>query len=392
MERAIVHLNIADFAVAVERTLDSRLRGRPVIIAPAGEARATVYDMSEEAYGAGVRKGQPLPRALRACRDAELLTPHPERYEHAMRAFLNCILPYSPRIEATGVQGHVFVDTTGTERLFGTAMDIAWRIRKTARAELNLNPIWTVAPNKLVAKVASRMVKPVGECLVEAGDEAAFLAPLPVHLLPGLEAEDLARLREYRLGTIGDAARWTLPQLALLFGTRARHLSEAFRGLDASPVLHVGEQPPTVAGDHAFGEDTNDVAQVLAALQLLAEHAGHALREQGQMTQRVGVVLDYSDGVRVVRQAAPPNPTSNDFTLFDHARRALDLAWTRRVRLRHLRVLCDRLCFPPAQLDLFGESTPDETRRAGLVAAMDRIRGRFGSDAIHLGRSLAALT
>jgi DNA polymerase-4 len=154
----------------------------------------------------------------------------------------------------------------------------------------------------------------------------------------------------------------------------------------------VGEQAPTVVGDHTFGEDTNDVAHVQAALQLLAEHAGHALREQHQMAQRVGVMLDYSDGVRVVRQATPPRPTANDFTLFDHARRALDMAWTRRVRLRHLRVLCDRLCFPPAQLDLFGESTPTDARREGLVTAMDRIRGRFGNDAIHLGRSLAALS
>ncbi|NTV53591.1 MAG: DNA polymerase IV, partial [Candidatus Firestonebacteria bacterium] len=75
-ERSIIHLNVVDFAVAVERTLDSRLRERPVIIAPEGAARGAVYDMSEEAYGAGVRKGMALSRARRACRDAAVIPPH----------------------------------------------------------------------------------------------------------------------------------------------------------------------------------------------------------------------------------------------------------------------------------------------------------------------------
>jgi DNA polymerase-4 len=390
MERTIIHLNVADFAVAVERTVDARLRGRPVIIAPEGETRAAVYDMSEEAYRAGVRKGQALPRARRTCRDATIIAPHRDRYERAMRSFLNCVLPYSPLIEATDVQGHLFIDTTGTERLFGAAMDIAWRIRKAARADLGLDPIWTVAPNKLVAKVASRVVKPTGECLVEAGDEQKFLMALPVQLLPGLEPDDLARLREYRLASPGDVTRWTLDQLAMVFGARAHQLFDSVRGIDPSPVLAVGQQPPKVVENHEFGEDTNDAALLLSVLQGLAEHAGRSLRAQQQATQRVGVALDYSDGARVIRQATPARATANDFSLFDLARLALDRAWVRRVRIRHLRLICDRLTFPPSQLDLFDAGDSDQHKQDHLVTAMDRIRSRFGDDAIYLGRSLRA--
>ncbi|MBT8341381.1 MAG: DNA polymerase IV, partial [Desulfatitalea sp.] len=94
MDRSIIHINVADFAVAVERRLDRRLAGRPVIIAPEGAARATVYDMSEEAYQAGVRKDMPLGRALRLCRDTAILPPRPARYEQAMAELLGQALPY----------------------------------------------------------------------------------------------------------------------------------------------------------------------------------------------------------------------------------------------------------------------------------------------------------
>ena len=87
-ERAIIHLNVADFAVAVERTVDIRLQERPVIVAPGKTERAAVYDMSEEAYGTGIRKGMPLHRAMRLCRDARVIAPHPDRYEQAMRDLL----------------------------------------------------------------------------------------------------------------------------------------------------------------------------------------------------------------------------------------------------------------------------------------------------------------
>ena len=90
-----MHLNVADFAVAVERLSEPGLHDRPVIVAPFGAARALVYDMSEEAFQAGIRKHMALERARRLCRDARLVPPRPHRYEKAMAELLRLVRPFS---------------------------------------------------------------------------------------------------------------------------------------------------------------------------------------------------------------------------------------------------------------------------------------------------------
>ena len=390
MDRAIIHLNVADFAVAVERCVEPRLRDRPVIVAPAGAARAMVYDMSEEAFRAGVRKGMDLRRALRLCPDAERLAPHPDRYERAMAALLKQALPFSPRIEPGECDGHLFVDASGSGRLLGPPVDVAWRLHQQVRRDLDLNAIWAVAPNKLVAKVASRLVKPTGEYIVGAGEEAPFLAPLPVGLVPGIEAGDLVRLHELNLRRVAQVANLSRTQLEVPFGRRAGFVYETVRGIDATPVLAVGEKPPVVVGDHVFAEDTNTGEIVEAALYCLVEQAGAELRCRRRAARRVALVLDYCDGRRRARQVGANPATANDIILFALAQRALHLAWTRRVRVRHLRLICDRLVFPPAQLSLFAPERETARRRDDLVAAIDSIRQRFGGEAIAVGRTLRA--
>ena len=390
MERTIIHLNIADFAVAVERALDRRLADRPVVIAPEGAVRAAVYDMSEEAYRAGVRKGMLLLRAARLCRDARILPPHPERYEQAMRALVEQARSYSPLIEAGEGDGHLFIDITGTRRLFGLPMDVAWRLRQHVRSSLGLAPIWSLAANKLVAKVATRLVKPDGEYIVAAGEEEPFLAPLPVALIPGIEREDLIRLREFNLTRVGEVAALRLDELQVPVGSRAMFLYEAVRGVDPSPVLPIGEKPPTLTADHEFGIDTNDAETLRSALYRLVEEAGAELRRHRRSARQVAVILDHSDGVRCIRQTAVRPATANDITLFPIACQAFDRAWTRRVRVRHLRLICDRLVFPPAQMELFPADRRRIDQRDRLVGAIDAVRRRFGGDALQIGRTLAA--
>jgi DNA polymerase-4 len=259
-ERSIIHINVANFPVAVERLLDSHLRERPVIIAPEGGTRAAVYDMSEESYRNGVRKGMLLRRALRYCRDAIVLPPHPDRYERATAQLLKHALPYSPLIEVTDHNGHLFIDATGTGRLFGSPSDVAWRIRKGVRADIGFDPIWSVAPNKLLAKVATRLVKPVGEYIVRAGDEEDILKPLPIHIFPGIEQEDLKRFQEFNLTCAGHVAALSMEQLNVIFGNHSHNLYDIVRGIDTSPVFSIGQRQPVAIAGHEFGDDTNDVA------------------------------------------------------------------------------------------------------------------------------------
>ena len=390
MERSIIHLNVADFAVAVERAVDCRLKDRPVIIAPEGAARAAVYDMSEEAYRSGIRKGMALRRAVRLCRDARILPPHPDRYEHAMHSLLNQTLPYSPLIETGEADGHLFMDVSGTARLFGPPADVAWRLRRQVKKDLGLDPIWSVAPNKLVAKVATRLVKPDGEYIVGAGEEESLLAPLPINLVPGIEGDDLLRLREFNLIRVSQFTALSLEQLQIPFGARALFLYQTARGIDPSPVLPMGQKPPKVIADHEFGNDTSDRSSLESILYRLVEQVGDRLRRHRRAARRVAVILDYSDGMRCARQLAARPATANDLTLFQLARRTLLLAWSRRVRIRHVRLICDRLIFPPAQLELFADEQRQTQKRNNLIVAIDSIRHRYGNEAVQVGRTLAA--
>ena len=388
-ERTVIHINVADFAVAVERLVDSRLREQPVIIAPEGATRPVVYDMSDESYKNGVRKGMPLQQALRYCRDAIVIPPHPDRYERAMVRLFRHVLPYSPLVEMTDHNGHLFVDTTGSEKLFGPAPDIAWKIRKTARDDMRFDPIWSVAPNKLLAKVATRMVKPTGEYIVRSGDETDFLKPLPLHLIPGIEWEDLKRLREFNLTCAGHVVDLSLEQLHLVFGNRSFAMYDAVRGIDPSPVSPIGQQPPRVVVDHDFGNDTNEVPIMEGALYRLVEKAGADLRRRRLAAEQIGVFLDYSDGKRVASRATVHPATVNDLRLFETGRLVLERVWKRRVRVRRMRLACSRLTYPPAQIGLFPEHEKEKKTHDNLMAALDTVRRRFGFNAICMGRTLS---
>jgi DNA polymerase-4 len=345
--------------------------------------------MSEEAYQEGVRKGMLLERARRLCPAGRVIAPRFDRYEAAMADLLKRAQPYSPLIEAEEGNGHLFLDATGTGRLFGPPQDVAWRIRRAARRDLGLNPIWSLAGNKLLAKVASRVVKPEGEYVVPAGEEEAFLRPLPLRLLPGLEREDLALLRELNVGRVEELLWWGLEQLAAVFGRRGGHLHRLVRGVDASPVRPLGRKEDRVQGEWLFGEDAIDLARVEAALLGLAERLGFELRERGLVARRLGLTLDHSDGVRVARTRSDPLGTASDFKLLVLARSLLDLAWVRRVRLRRLRLVGDRLANPPAQLELFPDE-PATDRRERLLPALDEIRRRFGRAMIQAGQARLA--
>jgi DNA polymerase-4 len=402
VERKIIHLNVADFAVGVERAVDRRLRTRAVVIAPDGGARATVYDMSDEAFRDGVRKGMPLNRAMRLARGATFLHPKPDLYERAMRAFAAHALPYSPLVEQAEGDGHIFIDATGTKRLFGHPQDVASKIRKSLVDDIRLNPIWSVASNKLVAKVATRIVKPLGEHIVPHGSEESFLKPLPLSLLPGIYPAELKLLRELNIKQTGEAGLLTFSHLEVLTGKplRARILFEKLHGIDRSPVLPAGRKSSFATADHTFNGDTNDTAAIEAALFTCAERVGTELRNRSLAVKDVTVLIDYCDGLRVFRKAVSRTALFATGDIFQLALKALKLAWRRRTRLRHIRITSARFTNVSTQLDLFagmeGEdftaASADATSAVGcadLDNALDNIRNRFGNGAVKLGRTTA---
>ncbi len=381
MEREIIHINVADFAVAVERAMDSGIRQRPVIVAfPA--ARAVVYDMSEEAYQDGVRKNMPLHLARRRCPAALLLAPRPALYRRATRRLLQRAQRCTPLVEQGEGDGHLFLDVSGCRRLLGPAADIGRRLQREIRDDLGCPPVWTLASSRLVAKVASRLVKPVGEYIVPAGSEQRFLSALPISLLPGLGREEQLRLREFNLARIGDLARLSARELHLVCPGRATFLHRAAQGIDPTPVGRRRHTLARIVVDHDFPVPRHDDRHVRATVIALAGQAGRRLRRRGMGCCRLGVHILYADGRTVQRQAASPHPVLDDRGLARLALTALYRGWHRRVAIRALQVHCFRLIAPVRQLSLFSATPGDRTRQERLCRAVDAIHDRFGGASI----------
>lgn len=386
MNRSIIHLNIADFAVAVESNIKSSLRGYPIVIAPMGAPRAVVYDMSNEAFKQGIRKGMPLARARRLNKSIKILPPSFNLYESAMKDLLKESLAFTPLIESGAFDGHIFMDVTGSRKLFGPPVDVAFKLKKAFKKTFNFDPIWSVATNKLVAKVATRIVKPFGEYIVPPGDEKKFLSPLPLHLIPGFMKTDITKLNEFNLFLISQVRTLTLEQLEIPFHQRASQIYNSIRGVDDSPVTAILENRAVMNADYEFSNDTNDAVLLRKALYTMVEKVCKTLRSRKLNGAGVKIILSYSDGVQTASKLKITPSTSYDMTMFKKCIRLLDKAWTRRVRVRHMRLVCEK--FTPGQSQQLFTSVTKETRQVRLIPAMDKIREKFGRDSIKPGLTL----
>src|SRR2546426_727510 len=389
MDRSVLHVDIAAFPIAIERVLEPGLRGRPVLLAPPGSARAPVLVVSQEATREGVWAGMPLPVALRRCPGATVLHPNETLYRRATVAVLALLGGYSPLVEPTA-PGQTFLDLTGTSRLFGAAQDAAARIRREIEGRLRLKPTVGLATSKLVSRVAARVIRPDGLCDVFPGSEAPFLAPLPVGLLPGARGTTRERLLDLDVGRVADALRFSPAPVLVAFGAQGGRLRCQALGIDASPV-RPPEAATAVVEEETLAEDSNEEAALLRALFGLCERAGARLRRLEARAGRLRVTLRHSDEVVARREERLAPPVAADLLLFAQARTICERARARRVRVRWIELRCLEVAPGPRQLTLFGPEAFDERASGGVAAesladAVDRIRGRFGGRAIVSGR------
>ncbi len=385
MERHIIHLHVPAFPVAVERALRARLRGRPVAAACGSGDRASVLCASAEAKEEGVDKGMPLGRARRACPGLVVVSPDPARIERASRLLAGVAASYTPLWEPLR-PGHVYMDVTGTSRLWGRAKDTAERVRLEVLERLSLSGAAGVAANKLVSGIASR-IDPGGKVLdVDPGREEAFLAPLRVDYLPGLgPARSLALLRELGVGVVGELASLDPAALKPLFGRRAVVIHRRARGIDPTPV-YPPRRAPALRQEQVFPEGENDDHRLLRALYRLVEACCRMLRERGEAPLSGTLLLRYADRREVSRRVSFNGETAWEADLFPPLCRAFHSACTRRVRVGLMRVELGRLT-PSCgrQLSLFSREPSPGEARAVLTRALDRIRARHGGRAIGYG-------
>ena len=370
--RSVLFVDPPAFCTTVEGLAAPALRTRPVAVAPPGADRATILALSAEARLAGIERGMPVRQALKRCPDLVLLPPNPRLYARASRALHEVLRRYAPVIEPHGY-GHAFLDLTGTGRLFGPAVDVAARVQREVRERLRLPLSVGVAANKLVSQAATTVVKPEPLLEVLGGDEASFLAPHPLDVLPDLHPRMRRRLDDYQLDLIGEVAAITESALCAVFGGAGRTLRAQARGIDPRPVL-----PPEVRAEyrvmHTLATDTNDLGVLHGLLRRLTERLGQRLRQRGLAARRLTVGIDYVDYESDCR-ALPIREAALDVELWDASRRALAQAMARRLAVRQVTVTVDRLIEANLQLDLWEPPTP---RAAVLQRALDNIDGRTG--------------
>lgn len=383
--RSIIHLNIADFAARVEACLTPSLKDYPLVIAPIGAPRAQVYDMNEQAFKEGIRKGMPLSRVKRLHRGIPILPPRFNRYEQVMKQIAKQSRAYSPAVESGTIDGHLFIDITGTGRLYGPPPDVAFRLKESIQKTMGLDPIWSLATNKLVAKVATRVVKPRGEYIVRPGEEAAFLGPLSVSLLPGLSRQEIQTIRQFNLIRVAQVRALTPAQLSIPFPERAPQIRRLLRGEDPDPVAR--SRPRILKADHEFITDTNDADTLKAGLAVMTADLCTRLRHRKKHPKNLTLTLSYSDGI--CHAGSGHGTPAGDTAMLKSAWTLFLAIWKRRVRIRHLSLSCTTGPAAPVQADLFLAENEDRNTDQ-LAKSMDRIRQQFGRTAIQTATAIAA--
>lgn len=289
--RVIMHLDMDAFFVNVELLENPALRGEPIIVAPLGP-RSVVCSASYEARAHGVRSGMPLSGARNLSPNATVL-PLRGDYRHYSRAVMAILHDLSPYVEQVSVD-EAFVDLTGAYLHGQDPVALAQRARDRIAQELSLPSSAGVAPNKLLAKMASTGSKPNGLWVIPPERVQEFLDPRKVSDLWGVGAKSTEQLSRYGIHTIAQMRSMSLDWLKERFGTaQGEHLWAMARGIDERPVITEREEK-SMGGEHTFETDTTDAQEVSAAIRELSLKLGKRLRSAGKLAGGLSLKIRYS--------------------------------------------------------------------------------------------------
>ena len=377
--RVILHVDIDAFFAAIEQRLDPRLRGRPVIV-----GAGVIASCSYEARAFGLRAGMPLGEAKRLCPQALVLDGHAQVYRcFAEEIFARC-REVAPQVET--YLDEAYCDLTGTERLHRDLLEAARAMKRAILEATGLTVTCGIGPNRMLAKLVGKTVKPDGLARIEAADAEAFLLDRPIEQLAGVGHAHAGTLRSMNLRTIGDLRALPLEVLVALFGANGRLLHERCRGRDTAPVTE-REIPLSISRETSFHRDTADRAELEGMLEYLTGRACRAARELGIRPRTVSVRLRYADGEGGERARSLGQPSDADPVVLELALDLLRRQFTRRVALHALGLtLSNFVRCDGEQGSLFDER--EAGRRAALFRAFDRVRRAYGHGVLVSGRAL----
>jgi DNA polymerase-4 len=375
-QATILHADLDAFYASVEQRDDPRLRGRPVIVG-AGVVLAASY----EARARGIRTAMGGRLARRLCPEAVVVSPRMSAYSRASRAVFAVFEQTAPVVEALSID-EAFLDVRGLERISGTPVEIARRLRGTVREQVGLPITVGVARTKFLAKVASGVAKPDGLLVVAPERELAFLHPLAVQRLWGVGEITAAKLHEHGLVTVGQVAELDEATLCSWLGrATGRQLHALAHNRDPRPV-RPRRRRRSIGAQRALGRRRRAPAEIAAALTGLVERVAQRLRVAQRVCRTVVLRMRFDDYSRATRSHTMPEPTAQTGRLLATAV-ALLRGSMPMIESRGLTLI-------GVALANLGDATPLQLmlpldRAQNLDLTLDEVRNRFGSTAIVRG-------
>ncbi len=378
--KKIIHLDMDAFYPSVEVLDNPRLKGKPVIVG-GGKERGVVSSPSYEARRFGVHSAMPMATAMRLCPQGVFLPVRMNRYKEISERILEIFSRYTPLVEPLSID-EAFLDVTGSERLYGSAVEIAIRIRQTIFREIRLTASAGVAPSKFVAKIASDMKKPDGLTVVAPKDVREFLNPLPVSRMWGVGKATQEKLLKMNVLTFKDLSLVPLDVLERTLGIHGRKIHFLSMGIDARDV-ETEREAKSIGHEDTFSEDLTDRDLLRKKLLSLAEKVARRMRNKGVIGKSISLKVKYGNFKQVTRSVALDAYSDDGPSLYAKACSLLTKTEAGIKPVRLLGISVSRLCFrgEEDQLSLFGHE-PKEEKKKKLHHALDSVYRRHGERSV----------
>jgi DNA polymerase-4 len=381
--RIIMHIDMNAFFASVEQQSNPHLRGKPVAVI--GSAKRTVITTaSYEARDYGVKTGMTVYEAKRVCPDLILVIGNNRKYTHTSARIVEIMREFTPLVEVFSID-EAFLDITGSVKLFISPERIAYLLKAKIRHRFGITCSIGIAPNKLLAKLASEMQKPDGLTLIRPEDVARILETVPIKDLCGIGSKMNRHLTLYGIRTCGDLGRFPVNILKKRFGVIGEKLHLMGMGIDDSPVVPVEESEEIKSVGHSMTleRDVEQRGDILRYMLQLAEMVGRRARRYGVQGKTVTLTVRYADFSTFCKQETGSGYTNRSDDIHRAAVKILDsLTLTQPVRLLGVRI--SNLRCHGDQIPLFA----DDRKKALSTGAMDRVNNRFGDFTVTFGSLL----
>jgi DNA polymerase-4 len=360
----------------VERLRNSELNGKPVLIGGSSD-RGVVASCSYEARAFGVRSAMPMRMARTLCPDAIIVRGDMEVYSKYSSMVTDIIHEDAPLYEKASIDEH-YIDITGMDRFFGS---LKWttELRSRITRETGLPVSLGLSPNKTVSKIATGEAKPAGQMEVALPDVRPFLNPLSIARIPMLGPKAYKTLRSMGVARIETLGAMPVQMVQRVLGENGRSVWQKANGIDNTPVIAYSERK-SVGTETTFEKDTIDIKRIKEILVTMVEKLAYDMRKQQRLTSCITVKIRYSNFDTHTRQARIPY-TASDHVLMARARELFEKLYERRMLIRLIGVRFSHLVQGHPQINLF----EDTTEMVNLYQAIDRMKNRFGKDAVVRG-------